>query len=304
MKKLLPLLPFLAGWVVLVSTNSLQTRSLVNGGLQMVLFLLVVCLPTWRTGRMSYVDIGWPWGLVVIGAVTLVMSEGHTVRIAMVSGVYLLIGGRMGIYALRLWQKGAFAKEFPRYRYQEVRWRRKGLTDFAFVRQVDVIMQGLANASFLAMPAFLVAINPTEGMHWLEIIGFAVALTALFLESVADAQKARFVAQSNKAGERNRVCNVGLWRYSRHPNYFFEWMVWNGLILMAIPALPHLFELESTVIAVLLTMGLFFVSRLMYMTLVHFTGAKPSEYYSVQKRPDYAEYQRTTNRFFPGPQRT
>ncbi|MEM7582597.1 MAG: DUF1295 domain-containing protein [Acidobacteriota bacterium] len=304
MKKLTSLLPFLAGWLLLALTQSLQTLSLVNGGLQMALFLLVVCIPTWRTGRMSYVDIGWPWGLVVIGAVTFLLSDGNTARIAMMCGIYGLVGGRMGGFALKLWRLGALERELPRYRYQEIRWQRAGITNFAFARQVEVLIQGLANASFLAMPAFFVAINPMASIHWLEVLGFAIALGALALESVADAQKARFVARCKAAGERNKVCDVGLWRYSRHPNYFFEWMVWNGLVLMAIPALPHLFELESTPIAALLTLGLFFVPRLMYMTLVYFTGAKPSEHFSVQKRPDYVEYQRTTNRFFPGPPRT
>ncbi|MEM7355023.1 MAG: DUF1295 domain-containing protein, partial [Acidobacteriota bacterium] len=264
---------------------------------------LVVCLPTWRTGRMAYVDIGWPWGLVVIGGVTFFLSQGHPVRIAMISGLYGFVGGRMGLFALKYWRLGAFKRELPRYRYQAIRWQRAGLTNFPLARQVEVLTQGLANASFLAMPAFFVAINPAASIHWLEALGFAIALAALVLESVADAQKARFIAQSKKEGKRNGVCDVGLWRYSRHPNYFFEWMVWNGLVLMAIPALPHLFELESALVAALLTAGLFFVPRLMYMTLVYYTGAKPAEYYSVQKRPDYAEYQRTTNRFFPGPRR-
>ena len=70
---------------------------------------------------------------------------------------------------------------------------------------------------------------------------------------------------------------------------------------MAIPAVPGLFESQPIPVAVLLTLGLLFVSRLMYQTLVHYTGARPSEYYSLQKRPAYAEYQRRTNRFFPGP---
>ena len=304
MKKLPALLPFLAGWLLILLTPSLQTKGLVNGGLQILLFLLVVCLPTWRTGRMSYVDIGWPWGLVVIGAVTFFLSDGNATRIAMVSGIYWLVGGRMGFYAVKLWRRGALKRELPRYKYQEIRWKRAGITDFAVARQIEVLIQGLANASFLALPAFLVALHPAPSIHWLEALGFGIALTALALETVADTQKARFVAQCKKAGERNRVCDVGLWRYSRHPNYFFEWMVWNGLIVMAIPALPHLFQTESAPLAALLTAGLFFVSRLMYMTLVHYTGARPAEHFSVQKRPDYAQYQRTTNRFFPGPRRT
>ena len=80
-------------------------------------------------------------------------------------------------------------------------------------------------------------------------------------------------------------------------------MVWNGLILMALPSLPNLYRSESVVVTVLLAAGLLFVSRIMYLTLVYHTGAKPAEFYSVQKRPDYVEYQRTTNMFFPGPNR-
>jgi steroid 5-alpha reductase family enzyme len=70
MKYFTPLLPFIAGWVLLLSTENVQLLSLTNGILQLLLFAVVVCLPTWRTGRMSYVDIGWPWGLALIGALT------------------------------------------------------------------------------------------------------------------------------------------------------------------------------------------------------------------------------------------
>ena len=135
MKKLPTLLPFVAGWILLLATQSFQTVGWVNGGLQLLLFLLVVCLPTWRTGRMSWVDIGWPWGLVVIGGTTFLLSDGNLVRIAMVCGLYGLVGGRMGIFALELWRRGVFVREFPRYRYQEHRWTRAGIEDFAVARQ-------------------------------------------------------------------------------------------------------------------------------------------------------------------------
>ena len=69
---------------------------------------------------------------------------------------------------------------------------------------------------------------------------------------------------------------------------------------MALPSVGHVFEVESFWMAGLLTVGLCFVSRLMYVTLVHHTGAKPAEFYSLQKRPEYAVYQQETNIFFPG----
>jgi len=104
-----------------------------------------------------------------------------------------------------------------------------------------------------------------------------------------------------RLGQKNQVCNVGLWRYSRHPNYFAEWMVWNGLIIASIPSWILIYNQESLIIWVLLGLSLLWTSRLMYMTLVYHTGAVPSEYYSAQKRPEYRSYQEKTNIFFPGP---
>ncbi|MEM9596840.1 MAG: DUF1295 domain-containing protein [Acidobacteriota bacterium] len=305
MKKSLLLLPYLAGWALLLISETFRAVALTNGLLQLLLFTFVVCIPAWRTGRMSYVDIGWPWGLVIIGAVTLAfgLGDGHPLRLLLVCGLYALIGGRMGYYALKLWRAGVLKTELARYRYQARRWEKSGERNVPLARQVEVLAQGLANASYLAYPAMLVASNSNGQLSYLEIAGFCVALAALSLESVADYQKAAFSARAKAEGRVNAVCDIGLWRYSRHPNYFFEWMVWNGLIVMSLPALPGVFEEESIVVAVLITCGLLFISKIMYQTLVHYTGAKPAEYYSVKKRPAYADYQRATNRFFPGPRK-
>jgi len=303
LNKLKTLIPYLAGWGVLVASANFSRLAFINGLVQIVLFVFVVCIPAWRTERMSYVDIGWPWGLVAIGGITILMGEGDPARVAMVGGLYIFMGARMGLGAVKLWRAGALEREFPRYQYQAVRWERAGETNVPLARQVEVLSQGLANTSYLAYPAMIIAANPASSISLLELLGFCLACAAYIFESVADFQKVAFIARAKAAGERHRVCDTGLWRYSRHPNYFAEWMVWNGLVLMAVPSLQHVFQTESVWIAVLLTAGLLFASRLMYLTLVYQTGAKPSEFYSVQKRPDYAEYQRTTNRFFPGPRR-
>jgi len=301
MKYFKSLLPFVAGWVLLLCTDTFASIGLYNGLLQLVLFGLVVCIPIWMTGRMSYVDIGWPLGLTIIGGLTWLLSDGEPLRAAMVSVVYMFVGGRMGLGALKLWSMGRLKKEFPRYEYQKKRWLTAGKTNTPLAMQVDALWQGLANASFLAMPAFVIAANPSEHIHLLEIIGLLVCVGALAMESIADMQKLNFLRTMKKAGERNRVCNVGLWRYSRHPNYFGEWMVWNGLIIAAIPSWLALYEVESLGIWLLLGAGLLFASWKMYSTLVYDTGAEPSEYYSAQKRPEYKTYQQTTNMFFPGP---
>ena len=301
MKYFSPLISFAVGWVLLLMTNSLATISFINGVLQMLLFALVVCLPTWRTGRMSYVDIGWPWGLTIIGILTWVYSEGDPIRVALISMAYIFAGSRMGLGALKMWKMGLLKKEFPRYEYQKRRWIKAGKTNTALAMQVDAILQGMANASFLAIPAFLIAANPSASISAFEVIGMLVWAGSFAMESIADMQKLAFLRAMKKSGQKNKVCNVGLWKYSRHPNYFAEWMVWNGLVIAAIPSWLALHDHESIVIWGLLGAGLLMVSKLMYSTLVYHTGAVPAEYYSLQKRPEYKAYQESTNIFFPGP---
>jgi steroid 5-alpha reductase family enzyme len=301
MKYLTPLFTFAAGWALLLIANTFASISLINGLLQILLFALVVCIPIWRTGRMSYVDIGWPWGLVVIGIITWAFSEGDSTRVALVSIAYIFAGSRMGLGALKMWKMGLLKTEFPRYEYQKQRWIKAGKTNTALAMQLDAIWQGLANASFLAIPAFIIAANPSDSISPFEIIGILIWAGSFAMESVADLQKLAFMKAMKKAGKKNRVCNVGLWKYSRHPNYFAEWMVWNGLIIATIPSWLALYNVESVIVWGLLGAGLLMASKMMYSTLVYITGAVPSEYYSVQKRPEYKAYQETTNIFFPGP---
>ena len=296
-----PLLPFVAGWLLLLVTEQFFALSLVNGVAQLILFAFVVCLPTWRTGRMSYVDIGWPWGLTVIGILTWIYGEGDNLRVAIVSIAYIFAGSRMGLGAIKLLISGHLDKELPRYEFQKKRWSKAGKINTALAMQIEAIVQGVANAAFLAFPAFIIASNPSEEISIFEIIGIVIWLASFIMESVADAQKLKFLRAMKKSGARNTVCNIGLWQYSRHPNYFAEWMVWNALMIASIPSWLQLYPNMSVIIFVLLGVGLLMTSRIMYVTLVTYTGAVPAEYYSVQKRPAYKDYQQTTNMFFPGP---
>ena len=303
MKYFRPLYPFLLGWALILYSSTFSEIGLINGLGQLVLFALVVCLPIWRTERMSYVDIGWPWGLVLLGVISYWFSDGHWLRSLVVSAVLVLIGLRMGMGALKMWRMGMLKKEFPRYQYQRGRWEKDGKTNVQLALQVDAISQGLANASFLALPIFIIASNNSAALSIFEVIGWVIWLLAFAMETVADMQKLNFLKKMKKEGKQRQVCDVGLWRYTRHPNYFAEWMVWNGLVIAAIPSWLALQGSETTLVWVLLGFGLLFTSRMMYSTLVYVTGAVPSEYYSVQKRPGYTEYQQRTNRFFPGPRR-
>ena len=303
MKYFKPFIPFIACWILLFNSNNFQSVALINGIGQLVLFLFVVCIPIWKTGRMSYVDIGWPWGVALIGLITYCQINTITLSKTLVITAYILIGSRMGLGALKMWSMGLLKKEFPRYEYQKIRWEKSNKTNIGLAMQVEALSQGLANASFLAIPIFLISVSPSTQLSPLEIIGFTIFILSIVLETVADYQKLKFLKEMKRQNKQNMVCDIGLWKYTRHPNYFAEWMVWNGLIIASIPSFISLFDSEALWLWIMIGVALLYTSRIMYITLVYLTGAVPSEYYSAQKRPNYKKYQQSTNIFFPGPKK-
>jgi steroid 5-alpha reductase family enzyme len=269
---------------------------MVNAAVQLLLFGSVAVLPFIRTDRMSYVDIAWPFGVALIGLQIAVMGDGEIVRRLCVAGAYLLIGLRMGIGALVMARSTGviFKTEFPRYAYRRLELSGQTERRIRFHLLSEIMAQGLANASVLAIPGFVMAVNGASEVHPLEIVGICIWIIAYVLESTADLQKMKFMANDSAA-----VCNAGLWRYSRHPNYFSEWLVWTGIVIAAVPSLMALYGTEPTYVLVALSAGTAGASLMMYITLIYLTGAIPAEYYSVRKRADYTRYQETTNMFFP-----
>ncbi|SDU01929.1 Steroid 5-alpha reductase family enzyme [Polaribacter sp. Hel1_33_78] len=295
-----PLYPYIIGCIILMFTTSFAEISVISGSIQLVLFGTIVLYPIWKTETLSYVDIGWPWGLVCIGLVTLFLGEGYSWRVWGIGALYILMGLRMGIGAIQFWLKGYIQKELPRYRYQRIRWERKGKTNIQAAMQIDALVQGLANVSYLALPAFIIASNPNPNISVFEVVGLLLWVASFILESIADKQKLGFLRRMKTEKLQNKVCEIGLWKYTRHPNYFAEWTIWNSLIIISIPSWLALRSSESLIIWVLLGLALLFVSIMMYNTLVYLTGAIPSEYYSLQKRPNYKSYTKRVNMFFPG----
>ncbi|WP_167768661.1 DUF1295 domain-containing protein [Nocardia sp. CS682] len=289
-------------FVAMLVDETTRTFAIVNAVAQLTLFLVVACLPAWRTLRMSYVDIAWPWGLTVLGVQVLVLGELSPFT-AVIACFYLVVGGRMGLAALTLWRAGEFDKELPRYRFQRLRWKRTSLGSERVDLVAEVLVQGWANCTVLAVPAALAVSADKPAFSAVTAAGFVLWACAWALESTADMQKLRFGAASAKAGVK-RSCDAGLWKYSRHPNYFFQWLQWTAVVVMCLPELVDHFGRTNLYSAALLAFGLVGCSVSMYWCLVSYTGAIPAEYYSVQKRPDYRDYQARTNMFFPGPART
>ncbi|HEX8067225.1 MAG TPA: DUF1295 domain-containing protein [Thermoleophilaceae bacterium] len=291
--------PCVGFFLIVLLNPPFQDFAVTNLIVQAVLFVLLASIPAYMTGKMSWVDLAWPAGLAAIGIEAMVLGDGLTARKVLVGGVYLIIGLRMAMWSLSvvIRERGKQA-ELPRYQFQRRLWKEAGFKGETAPMQWNIFAQMFLNAGLLALPAVLLAYNPDSPLHPLEVFGFALWAFSWIMESTADLQKARFVRR-NPDG----TCNVGLWRYSRHPNYFFQWMNWNSLVIAALPSLFDMADDGRPVLWALTALGVVAISGFMYGVLTEFTGAKPAESYSVDKRPGYAEYQRTTNMFFLGPKK-
>ena len=294
--RLFQIILFFLVFYIFFQIENFQNFLLINLISQIFIFLFIVCIPAYFTERMSYVDIAWPFGLIAIGIISFFYGDGYLLKKSIISMLYIIAGLRMGIGALILLKKGYLNKELPRYSYQRIRWKKKGFINDKFSVQYEILLQCFANATFLAIPAILISNNSSQSFSIIEITGFLVWAIFFFLEHISDLQKQKFLINAKKNNLKNQVCNVGLWKYTRHPNYFSEWMIWNGLI---IASFSSLLVNNSMIVFLGTTTSLLYITILMYQTLVFLTGAIPSEYYSLIKRPDYKKYKQTTNMFFP-----
>ena len=294
--RLFQIILFSLVFYIFFQIENFQNFLLINLISQIFIFLFIVCIPAYFTDRMSYVDIAWPFGLIAIGIISFFYGNGYLLKKSIISMLYIIAGLRMGIGALILLKKGYLNKELPRYSYQRIRWKKKGFVNDKFSVQYEILLQCFANATFLAIPAILISNNSSQTFSIIEVIGFLVWVIFFFLEHISDLQKQKFLINAKKNNLKNQVCDIGLWKYTRHPNYFSEWMIWNGLIIASFSSLL----LNNSMIVFLgTTISLLYITILMYQTLVFLTGAIPSEYYSLIRRPDYKKYKQTTNMFFP-----
>tara|TARA_Y100000389_G_C17444180_1_gene510527 strand:- start:275 stop:1201 length:927 start_codon:yes stop_codon:yes gene_type:complete len=295
--RFIPIVLFAMVFVIFFQIEKFQNFLVVNLITQFLIFFLIACIPAYLTKRMSYVDIAWPFGLISIGIIVLFFGEGYLPRKIIVSSLYIIAGLRMGLGALVLLKKGHLNKELPRYQFQRIRWNKKDFTNNSISIQYEILLQCFANITFLVIPAILISNNPFEYFSIFEIIGFVSWIVFFLMEHVADLQKQSFLIRAKNKKLKNQVCNIGLWKYTRHPNYFSEWMIWNSLIFSSFSSL--VFYIDQTYIFIGFLISLLYISFLMYQTLVFLTGAIPSEYYSLIKRPDYKKYKDNTNMFFP-----
>ena len=229
-----------------------------------------------RIHNAAIVDAGWAGGLAIIGIIYTIGGTGWMERRVLIGGMSGLWGMRLAAYLLKTRVIGHEEEG----RYQEIRRNWKTNIGFKFL----LFFEGQALLCVvLSVPFLLAAMNPTEGFQWFEYLGVAIWAISILGESLADGQLAAF---KRKPDSKGHTCREGLWRYSRHPNYFFEWFIWIGYALVGLGA----------------DYGwLGFISQgfILYF-LLRVTGIPATEAQAVRSRgDDYRDYQRTTSAFVP-----
>jgi steroid 5-alpha reductase family enzyme len=249
------------------------------------LFLSLIMALAWAaqraTGSSGWVDTIWSIGVGLGGVIAAIFAEGDFSRRVT---VFILIA----IWSIRLASHiGARTRgggEDPRYAKFIEEWGASAALKLFIFLQV----QALA-AFVLVLAVGFAAANPAPFPRVLDGVAIIVALIAFGGEALADAQLAHFRKQPEA---KTSVCETGLWRYSRHPNYFFEWLGWCAWLPLAIDLGGGFAWGWLAILAPLL----------MYWLLVHVSGIPPLEDHMLRSRGDaFRGLQSRVNAFFPGP---
>jgi steroid 5-alpha reductase family enzyme len=238
-----------------------------------------------RTGRSGWIDAIWSFAVGAAGvaaAVFPVSGTALTARQFLVASMVALWSLRLGIHiAIRT----AHGGDDPRYRQLREDWGAQVRPRLFWFLQIQA-----AVAFILALAVGVAAHRPTPGLDGRDALGVLILLVAIVGEGIADRQLADF---RKRPGNASEVCTKGLWRFSRHPNYFFEWLGWAGYAVIAVA--PGSYALGWAALA---------APTMMYWLLVRISGIPPLEAHMLRARGDrFRAYQQQVNAFWPGPSR-
>ena len=227
-----------------------------------------------RTDRADWIDVAWAYSLGALALLDAALGSGDPMR-------RLVLGLAGGAWGLRLGThlavRVAGGPEDGRYQALRSDWGPRPHARFLGF----FLLQGVMNLG-LGLPFLLGATDPTPGVPVWTWLGLALAAIGVAGETLADAQLRAFKAH----GTRGEVCRRGLWAWSRHPNYFFEWLTWVGFALAAQGRPAGL--------------AAWLAPALMYLLLTRVTGIPPTEAQSLRSRGDaYRRYQCEVSAFFP-----
>ncbi|AJT40485.1 DUF1295 domain-containing protein [Psychromicrobium lacuslunae] len=261
-------------------SGSAFTLNLLWSALGVIAVLAVTFLVALLQKRHSVIDTAWGVGFVVVAALSFIASSSTTAD----NGRRLLLLFAVALWGLRLagfigW-RARDGKEDPRY--QEMLSKAPGNPNVYALRRV-YLPQGIV--LFFVSLTVQIGMFATGTLGVIAWIGAAIWLLGLVFETIGDWQLARFKADPARRGT---VLNTGLWRYTRHPNYFGDAAVWLGIFLIVADSWPGILSVLSP--------------ALMIWALAGKTG-KPLTEARMSQRPGYREYVEQTSGFFPLPPR-
>ena len=240
---------------------------------------IMLCAWLWGTKIHNYsvVDAFWSFNFAVIAVFIYLMAEGNETRKLIVCALAFLWSLRLGTHL----SKRIFSHldiEEGRYKQLRQEWKKNTHLKFFFFFQ----MQAVSNI-WLAFPFFILATNSNPEMCWPEYAGAAIWLISIVGEAISDWQLDHFKKNPSNKG---KVCDIGLWYYSRHPNYFFQLMIWIGVSLFSVCSPCGWLAIISPL-------------TIAYL-LFKVTGIPMTEEQSLRSKGDaYRDYQRTTSVFVP-----
>lgn len=249
-------------------------------GLLVIWFSLAFLLCR-KMNNYGIVDVIWSYSFIGVAWFYAFAGTGWSMRQLVIASLASAWSVRLGTHLYKR-VMSHHPEEDSRYHQLRTDWSHNfGPMMYGFFQ-----LQAVA-VVVLSLPLLMPVFNATPFFSSWEIAGTAICFLGLCGETVADGQLAAFIRNPANQGE---VCNVGLWRYSRHPNYFCEWGIWVGFGVFALGSPGG-------------WIGLIAPASIYYL-LRHKTGVPMAEASSLKSKGDrFREYQRTTNAFFPGPPR-
>ncbi|NVO17403.1 MAG: DUF1295 domain-containing protein [Rhodoplanes sp.] len=241
-----------------------------------------------RTGNAGWVDTIWTFGLGAVCAGAALAPLGFE---GWPAARQLLVAVLVATWAVRLGshiaKRSAGAGDDPRYAALRQQWGRDAPRKMAIFLQ----MQALVSIPMIAT-ALLAAHRPAPGLGLSDLVGLALVVAGIAGEGLSDRQLRAFRAEK---AEKGRICDAGFWGWSRHPNYFFEWLTWVGIAVIAL-------DVSGSYWVGWLALG---GPACMYWLLAHVSGIPPLEDHMLARHgAAFRAYQARTSAFFPLPPRS
>ncbi len=245
-------------------------------GIILFIFMSAVFLIAMEQEDNSIVDIAYGVGFVLVGwSCYLLYGNDHPRQ--------LLLLGLISLWGLRLTVHVALRKQTEQgedFRYRQ--WREDWGDNFVWRSFLQIFMLQGAVIYLVALPLLLSFAQPGDALGWLDLFGCMIWLVGFLFETVGDWQLLRF---KNNPANHGKIIQHGLWRLTRHPNYFGEAVLWWGVFLVAFGSPLGWFAL---------------ISPLLIDFLLLKVSGIPMLEAKYQGNPDFEAYKKRTNAFFPG----